>query len=270
MQAQKAQIQEILTTETWEWLTSNFETAYGAESAVYTFLSDIDGDLAKYTELFYSGLMTIVSPDVVPHVIADIAFLHMGDAFRRIFDSLTAEYDPLENFFTKGKFEKKGSIENEKSGTESTTPEGKIKVKNEGQTSSENEKTFSVGQVSTYDSATTTPPATDAAANDLYNVSRNIHHNKVKTVLGNNGADLPTTTTEYEDYHVDKTFDDRKDTTTYNDYEEDTDKKGNSGIFSKQDLTQREIRLRIKNRIIPIYVRMVVDTFSAGVWADDN
>ena len=85
-----------------------------------------------------------------------------------------------------------------------------------------------------------------------------------------NGQNLPTTKTEYDNYKVEKSFDNRVDSTSYDDYEEVTDKKGNSGIFSKQDLTQREVRLRIKNRIVPIYVRMVVDTFSSGVWVDDN
>ena len=43
---------------------------------------------------------------------------------------------------------------------------------------------------------------------------------------------------------------------------------GSSGIFSKQDLTQREIDLRLRNRVIPILVRMVVDTFTSGVYSD--
>lgn len=269
MQTQRAQIQEILTTETWQWLTRNFKTAYGEESAIYAFLSDIDSDLHDYTVLFYNGLMTIVGVDVQDHVVADMAFLHMGDAFKRIFDSLTAEYNPLENFFTDGTFSKDGKEVLEKSGAEVTTPYGSIKREHSGQSSSENEGSFSVGQGTTYDSATTTPPTTDAATTDLYNISRNIQRNKVKSILGDGtGQDVPTETTTYDNHHVDKSYEARKDERSYEDYEESTNKHGNSGIFSKQDLTQREIRLRIKNRIIPIYVRMVVDTFSTGVWSE--
>lgn len=267
----RAKIQEVLTTEMWEQLTSNFTTAYGSDSPVCVFLTEVDDQLSHYTSLFYSDLMTIVPADTPANLAAHMAFLHMGDAFKRIFEALTAEYDPLENFFTDGTFSKDGKEVLEKTGTESTTPYGSIKREHSGQSSSENEGSFSVGQGTTYDSATTTPPTTTDAATDLYNLSRNIQHNKVKSILGDGtGENVPTETTSYDGHHVDKTFSGRKDERSFDDYEETTNKRGNSGIFSKQDLTQREIRLRIKNRIIPIYVRMVVDTFSTGVWSDDD
>lgn len=267
-----AKIQELLTTEVWESLSNNFKTEYGDDSPVYLFLTNIDEYLNDYVRLDYGGLKTIMETGYPAHTIADMAFLHMGDAFKRIFDVLTSEYNPFENFFTDGTFSKSGTIENTKAGKETTTPSGKIEVSSKGQTSSENENSFSVGQGSTYDTATVNPPATSDSANDLFNISRNIQHNKVKSKMGDdNGENLPTTTTEYKnDYKVEKSFTDRVDSTTYDDYEEETHKNGNSGIFSKQDLAQREIKLRLKNRIVSIYVRMVVDTFSTGVWSDED
>lgn len=263
-------IQEALTRTTWKDLTDEFKTAYGDDSPVYLFLSSIDDDISYMVSMDYRDLGTIIDDDVPEHLIARMAFLHMGSAFKRIFDALTIEYDPLENFFTDGTFTKRGSIEDAKTGTETTTPSGKVEVSRKGQSSSESDGSFSVGQGTTYDTATTSPPTDTSSANDLYNISRNINKNKVKNVLGDdNGANLPTTTTEYKDnYHVEKTYTNRKDTTTFNNYSEVTDKRGNSGIFSKQDLIQREVKLRLKNRIISIYVRMVVDTFSTGVWEE--
>jgi len=253
----------------WEALTDRFEEAYTEESPVVAFLSEYDSEFHDYVVLFYNDLMTIVGSGVSENQLANMAFLHMGDAFKRIFDVLTAEYNPLENFFTDGTFTKDGKETLEKKGKESTTPYGSIKREHSGQTSSENDNSFSVGQGTTYDSATVNPPTTDAATNDLYNISRNIQHNKVKSILGDGeGQDLPTETTTYENHHVDKEFTNRKDERSFEDYEESTHKRGNSGIFSKQDLVQREVKLRLKNRIIPIYVRMVVDTFSTGVWAE--
>lgn len=263
-------IQEALTRTTWKDLTDEFKTAYGDDSPVYLFLSSIDDDISYMVSMDYRDLGTIIDDDVPEHLIARMAFLHMGSAFKRIFDVLTAEYNPFENFFTEGEFSKSGSIEDEKAGTESTTPTGKIEVSQKGQSSSESDGSFSVGQGSTYDTASTTPPTDTSSASDLYNLSRNINKNKVKNILGDgNGTNLPTTTTEYKDnYHVEKSFTNRKDTTSYRNYKEETDKSGNSGIFSKQDLAQREVKLRLKNRIVSIYVRMVVDTFSTGVWSE--
>lgn len=253
----------------WEALTDRFEEAYTAESPIVSFLSEYDSEFHDYVVLFYNDLATIVGSGVSENQLANMAFLHMGDAFKRIFDVLRLQYDPLENFFTDGTFSKEGKETLEKKGTEKTTPYGSIKREHKGQTSSENDGSFSVGQGTTYDSATINPPATSAAANDLYNISRNIQKNKVKNIMGDDsGQNLPTETTTYENHHVDKTFTDRKDERSFEDYEESTHKRGNSGIFSKQDLTQRELKLRLKNRIVPIYVRMVVDTFSAGVWSE--
>jgi len=253
----------------WEALTDRFEEAYTAESPVVAFLSEYDSEFHDYVVLFYNDLMTIVGSGVSENQLANMAFLHMGDAFKRIFDVLRLQYDPLENFFTDGTFTKNGKETLEKKGTEKTTPHGSIKREHKGQSSSESDGSFSVGQGTTYDSATTTPPATDETANDFYNINRNIQHNKTKSVLGDgSGQNLPTETTSYENHHVDKEFTNRKDERSFEDYKEETKKSGNSGIFSKQDLVQRELKLRLKNRIVPIYVRMVVDTFSSGVWSE--
>ena len=176
-------IQEALTRTTWKDLTDEFKAAYGDDSPVYLFLSSIDDDISYMVSMDYRDLGTIIDDDVPEHLIARVAFLHMGSAFKRIFDVLTAEYNPFENFFTEGTFSKSGSIEDAKTGTEITKPSGKVEVSKKGQSSSESDGSFSVGQGSTYDTATTTPPTDISSASDLYNLSRNINKNKVKNVL---------------------------------------------------------------------------------------
>lgn len=265
------QIQDVLKTEVWEKITAKFEEEFGATSAVSTFVSDYEDELEDYVGFDYHGLMTIVPDGTSSDKIASIAFMHMGHAFERIFFALNSHYNPLENFFTDGTFTKDGNVEVSKEGTERTTPSGEVIVEKEGKTYSTSDGSFDVGQGSTYDASTTTPPTTTSSASDLFNISRDIKHNEVESTFGDkSGSNHPKTTTSFDDYKVEKTYEDFKQTTTYDDYEETEHKSGNSGIFSKQDLTQREVKLRLKNRILPIYVRMVVDTFSTGVWASDN
>ena len=74
---------------------------------------------------------------------------------------------------------------------------------------------------------------------------------------------------EYVDFQDQKTFGNRVDSTDGT-VSIDESRSGNSGIFAKQDFIQREIRLRLNNRIIPIMVRMVVDAINSGVWEDDD
>lgn len=264
-------IPTVLTAQVWKALTAKFGEVYGTDSNIYTFLDAFDDEFYDLVSMDYQGLKSFDMIHYTTNNIVNIAFLRMGDAFKRIFDSLILSYDPLENFFTDGTFEKKGKETMEKKGTEKTTPTGKVEVSRKGETHVENEDSFTVGQGSTFDSATTTPPTTTAAASDLYNIARNINKQKTKQVFGDNGNNLPTTTTEYKDnYNVAKSFEGRKDELSFNDRIDETHKSGNSGIFSKQDLLQREIKLRLKNRIVPIYIGMVVDCFTTGAWIDSE
>lgn len=260
-------MKEILTSSFFEALQAAFEARYTESEPVCVFLDYFKDDLYLLVELDYPDLPCMEFVDgMTSLVLAQVAFMKMGDAFRRIFDALTTDYDPLENFFTSGTFTHGKKEELTMEGKEITEPSGKVKVTQKGQSSTSNEGSYSVGQGTTYDNASTDHTSTT----DFRNISKNVQEQKTTQRLGDSsGNNLPTTTTEYEDYKSEKSFEDRANTIEFSGTDSEN-KRGSSGIFSKQDLTQREIRLRLRNRILPIYVRMVVDVFASGVWQSDS
>lgn len=257
---------EVLTNEFFESLQAAFEARYTASEPVCTFLDYFKDDIHLLVELDYPDLpcMSFVD-DATPLLLAQVAFMKMGDAFKRIFDVLSTNYDPLENFFTNGTFTHGKKEELTMEGTETTTPNGKIVVTQSGQATTSNDGSNTVGQGTTYDNAGFNSNATD----EFRNISKNTQNVTTTQKLGDaNNQNLPKTETDYDDYSTEKSFTDRTDTKEFSGTDSEN-KRGNSGIFSKQDLTQREIRLRIRNRILPIYVRMCVDVFASGVWQSD-
>jgi hypothetical protein len=156
-------------------------------------------------------------------------------------------------------------------GKETTAPSGAIHVTETGATVSSTEGSDVVGQGTTYDSA-----STDPTANDFRNISKTI--NDTTSRVGSDPNNPRKSTTSYEDYKVDKEFSERSNELEFDDRvdsmngseEIEEHRSGNSGIFAKQDLIQREIRLRLNNKLIPILVRMVIDAINSGVWEDDD
>lgn len=95
----KMKMQELLTSGVWEALTAKFGEYYGADSAIYIFLNSFDADLQLFALNDFADLLTFDFPEQYNNeTIALMAFMHMGDAFKRIFDVLSTDYNPLENF----------------------------------------------------------------------------------------------------------------------------------------------------------------------------
>ncbi len=184
-----------------------------------------------------------------------MAYLEMGIAFGRIFNTLMKEYDPLENYFTN-----RQETEDETKGINSTeenttTPTGSVKNTATGSVDHTYENTTSVNQGTTYDAY---------GDNDFKNISKNKQTGGTKDTY-NNYAN----TTSYEgNYHVTENKEGEKSETIGRELTET--RAGASGIFSKQVLTKQEIDLRLGHRIIPIFCRMVVDVFNTGVYSSDG
>ena len=165
-------------------------------------------------------------------------YMCIGDSFHKIFEALTTQYDPLENFFTRRLLTDSTNGSNTRTGGYSDTPSGS---KTRSFTNYGN-----IGQGTTFESC---------GDGDFRNIS------KTKT-----------------DGTINEGYSNYSETRSYNNMKDDVlstksvseNKNGNSGIFSKQDLTTREIALRLKHRIIPIFVRMCVDVVNKGVWKDDD
>lgn len=238
-------------------------------------------DFTNYTALHYGdvGIMPNLIP-MLPSEKAAVTLMEMGSAFERIASILLAEYDPLENYFTDRDMTttydldntKNGTETNSRSGKEVVTPSGTVTSTDSGITERSNNGSNAVSQGTTYDNAGFSPTATD----EFRNIGKTI--NNVTEREGSDPQNPRKSTTSYQNFKTEreyvalqdqKTFDDRVDSTDGT-VSIDESRRGSSGIFAKQDLIQREIRLRLNNRIIPIMVRMVVDAINSGVWEDDN
>lgn len=260
---QQTTAREILTSEFWE------DFALGCDAYNLTATSQFLGDyttpriLASYTSLKYGDIPFF--PEINNMIVADragVALMEMGHAFERILLALLAEYDPLENYFTDRTMDTDTDTSLTKTGKEVTTPSGVAIVTEKGKMHRKGNGSDTVGQGTTYDSATTDPDN-----NDFYNISKTI--NDVDITEESDATDPRSRETSYNNYKVERSFDNRKDEGEGSESIEEH-RRGNSGIFSKQDLTQREIDLRLRNRIIPILCRMVVSVFETGVYYSDD
>lgn len=215
-------------------------------------IQDKGAILAAYSSMTYGELEFFDWLEGMPTAdIAAIAYLDIGLAFYKVYKALTAEYDPLENYFTNRTFNENGKGSNTKTGSITTIPSGTTSTKTSGDRERSYTNHGSTHMGTTYDKS---------GDNDFANISKDVTDGTVKDTFTNYG-----TTTSFNAYQVQQNYNEVKDAAD-NEKHGGEKRSGSSGIFSKQDLTQREIELRLKNRIFPILVRMVVDVLNAGVW----
>ena len=250
-----------------EVLTANFWREFGSMAdtdgyhAVLLALEDPDAvegySIIKYSDLpFWDWL-----EDYSDLKRAELAYTVCGQAIGKVAEALAKNYEPLENFYTDGTSETDYGKTVTKSGKETTTPSGSIINSRNGEHDIENENSTSLGQSTTYDDADSSVPSPlDTTDSSLVNVGRNINKGKAKESFNNYND-----TTSYSSYKVEKEYADLAEAQSGADSTEEH-RSGNSGIFSKQDLTQREINLRLRNLLVPIIARQVVDVFNSGVW----
>lgn len=251
-----------------EVLTANFWREFGSMAdsdgyhAVLLALEDPEA-VEGYSKITYSDLpLWDWLEDYSDLKRAELAYTVCGHAVGKVAESLAKNYDPLENFFTDGTSDTTYGKTVTKDGKEITTPKGTVTHYRKGEHTIEMENSVSLGQSTTYDDAdSSVPTPLDTADSSLVNVGRNINKGKTKENFDNFGD----STTYDENYKVEKSFEDFAETQSGTDSTEEH-RSGNSGIFSKQDLTQREINLRLRNLLVPIIVRQVVDVFNSGVW----
>ena len=252
--------QEVLTIEFWRRFSGLADTDGYRDlvSALFDVNAVIRYSILKYSDLpFWDWLEDLSDANR-----AELAYTVCGHALGKVAESLAKNYDPLENFFTDGTSDTDYGKTVTKSGKEITTPKGTVTHYRDGTHEIETQDTASLGQSTAYDTADSTVPIPlDDAESTLVNVGRNITKGKTKEKFDHFGD----TTTYDENYKVEKSFEDYKEAQSGTDSTEEH-RSGNSGIFSKQDLTQREINLRLRNLLVPIIVRQVVDVFNSGVW----
>lgn len=252
--------QEVLTANFWREFGSMADT--DGYHAVLLALEDPDA-VEGYSKITYSDLpFWDWLEDYTDLKRAELAYTVCGHALGKVAEALAKNYDPLENFYTDGTSETDYGKTVTKSGKEKTIPSGTVTHYRQGEHEIETQDTASLGQSTTYDNADSSVPSPlDAVDSNLVNVGRNISKGKTKEKFTNFGD----TTTYTGEYKITKEYEDYAEAQSGSDSTEEH-RSGNSGIFSKQDLTQREINLRLRNLLVPIIVRQVVDVFNSGVW----
>lgn len=240
----------ILTSNFWTTLAGRF-SALDHEN-IGLIIDDSADYLANYTEITYDELPFWDNlADKTMLEIVNMAYLVMGEPFARIFNAMDANYNPLENYFTDRTYNESGSGSNVKTGSIDTTPSGSTKTETNGDRTRGYTNHGSTHQGTTYDNN-----------DDFVNISKDITNGTVSDSFTNYG-----TTTTFTNYKVEQKYNNVTDTAS-NSKNGGENRSGSSGIFSKQDLTQREVDLRLRNRVAPILVRMVVDVFNTGVWRE--
>lgn len=231
------QMQEILTLEFFNELSTLFTQA-GRED-IHDYIMENYITMTQFAQMTYEGLLALdYLEDLSASHRARIAFTSIGDAFPKIFDALVADYNPLENFFTDREMTDNLDSDTIRTGGYTDTPSGS--------------KTRSFTNYGNTGMGTTFESFGDS---DFRNISKTKADGTI-----NDG---------FDDYQEQRVYNNMKDEGNA-DREVEEHKHGNSGIFSKQDLTKREISLRLSYRLRPLLVRMVVDVFSKGVWADED
>ena len=231
------QMQEILTLEFFNEF-SNLFTQAGRED-IHDYIMENYITMTQFAQMTYEGLLALdYLEDLSASHRARIAFTSIGDSFPKIFDALVADYNPLENFFTDREMTDNLDSDSTRTGGYTDTPSGS--------------KTRSFTNYGNTGMGTTFESFGD---NDFRNISKTKADGTI-----NDGFD------QYQEQRVYNSMKDEGNA----DREVEEHKHGNSGIFSKQDLTKREISLRLSYRLRPLLVRMIVDVFNKGVWADED
>lgn len=253
--------EQILTTDFWTEFKSQAVGLNLTKTLVVLNFMDIS-KFEIYSKFKFGDVPFF--PEVTDMTVDDrvsVALMDMGHAFERIADALLADYDPLENYFTEREVttETDGTVT--KTGKETTTPSGTVANTTTGKTIRESDSGYTVGQGTTFDNASTSPTSTS----DFRNISKTVDNTKVSEYSDSNNP--KKVETSFSNYKVEKEFSDVQNETDMTEGITES-KHGSSGIFSKQDLTNREVDLRLRRRLLKIMVRMVVDVFSNGVYSE--
>ena len=233
----QVKMQEILTSNFFGFLATKFRD--DDRQDIYDYIDDDHESLSVYAQMCYENLLALDFLDnMTEEHRADVCYVAIRDSFPKIYDALVADYNPLENFFTDREMTDNLDSDSTRTGGYTDTPSGS------------KERSFTnygnTGMGTTFESY---------SDNDFRNISKTKTDGRLKD--------------EFNQYQEQRVYNSMKDEGNA-DREVEEHKHGNSGIFSKQDLTKREISLRISYLLRPMLVRMIVDVFNKGVWADED
>lgn len=239
----------ILTSE----FFYQFASLYDEDEPVRAFMLEYDQEFHKHVVVNYKGLKfmdDLYAEQTISN--ATYAFALMGDALRRMFDALAADYNPLENYFTDRTMGTTVDADDKKTGTKAMARTGSDSTTWSGSRN----RTFT--NYGSENSGTTFEDPGTLVTPNYVPISKTTQTGSVNDGFTSYGSTTTHNTTDTTTYDVTNEHDSTEDITE--------NRSGNSGIFSKQDLTTRELTLRQGNLFLKTAVRMLVDAFNTGVW----
>lgn len=183
--------------------------------------------------------------------IAQFVTVNIANGFARIFLTLTEEYNPYENYFTERAMTTDTDRDNTRNGKITTTPSGQAITETNGTRNKTFEGYENIGQGTTFE---------EYGDDDFKNISKNRTDGTIKDNFTNYG-----TTTRFNEYKVEQEYKNLNDSLTGSENVTES-RHGSSGIFSKQELQKREVSNRMKYRIMPIFLAMIVSEIESGVY----
>lgn len=184
--------------------------------------------------------------------ISEYAFSLLGENIARIYNALVVNYNPLENYFTDRTMNTDRSNTQTKTGNKDVQKMGIVATTSTGTKERTYTNHSNTGAATTFeDPATFRDVSKDTMTGSIRDGYVGYGTNTIYGAAGTPLSEKTIYDTSVEDSGGEDITENRS---------------GNSGIFSKQDLTQRELTLRQTNLFMKTAVRMFVDAFNTGVW----
>lgn len=247
-------VSQVLTNEFFSYVSDFFSDLDDSElySAISQWIETNTDALVIQAKIKYGDVPVIFSEnEYTVSEIAQFVTVNIANGFTRIFLTLTEEYNPYENYFTERTMTTDTDRDNTRNGKITTTPNGRTITETNG----DKKRTFlgyeNVGQGTTFE---------EYGDNDFKNISKNKTDGTITDNFTNYG-----TTTRFENYNVEQEYNNLNDSLTGSEDVSES-RHGSSGIFSKQELQKREVSNRMKYRIMPIFLAMIVSEIESGVY----
>lgn len=247
-------VSQVLTNEFFSHVSDFFSDLGDSElySAISQWIETNTDALVTQAKIKYGDVPVIFSEnEYTVSEIAQFVTVNIANGFARIFLTLTEEYNPYENYFTERTMTTDTDRDNTRNGKITTTPNGKAITETNGKKEKKFNGYENTGQGTTFE---------EYGDNDFKNISKNKTDGTITDDFTNYG-----TTTRFENYNVEQEYNNLNDSLTGS--EDVTENRhGSSGIFSKQELQKREVSNRMKYRIMPIFLAMIVSEIESGVY----
>lgn len=246
-------VTDILTQEALNSFCTN--ALWSSDLRIY--LSGNSDMMWMHIGIYYKDLYAIDFPETHPSWIGTYLFKRLQNEFERIFVALTWQYKPYYNYYRSIIEENSGSDTHTYTGTDTERLSGTDSYSgsyNETTNQKTMKPTEDLSYSSTYDDTNVQTMKPTTKSTEEYEIQNGVSANyQDSTAYGK------TSNMTYGKI-LDMDFGRRVDTTI----------EGLNGLFAPQDLIMKELVLRIRAKLFDIFVTMIVQCVSAGVWADDE